>query len=143
MGSYSFKGGTKVDTYNYGVELTSRPKQVSFDYKYDSYNSDKFKVWASVENRSNNIVTQLAYGEIAAGTASSDYTTTVFDLIYDAKYKHLKATHFSLVFSSTNKCNDTHSVESSAIDNANLLRVVNSSYWGGSVLCIDNIQLIY
>ena len=139
----SFDIDNKVDTYNYGIAFASRPKSIAFQYKYDSYNSDKFKVWAVVENRSNGEVKRLAYGEIAAGNAVSTYTSMNITLNYDSNYTSLKATHFYIVFSSSNKCDDSHDVESTLLKNADLLRVVDSSYWCGSVLYIDNIQLNY
>ena len=143
LGKYSFDINNKTDDYNYGIEFTSRPLNISFDYKYSSYNSDKFKVWAVVENRDGGVTKRLAYGEIAAGSDASAYTNTTFQLTYDSAYNDLKATHFYIVFSSSNQCDDVHSVEATLLDNGSLLHVIDSSYWGGSVLYIDNIQLNY
>ena len=143
LGDYDFNKDTYEETYNYGIAFASRPKSIAFQYKYESYNNDKFKVWAVVENRANGEVKRLAYGEIAAGNAASAYTDIAIDLNYDSSYLDLKATHFYIAFSSSNKANDTHATESNAMEEAKLLRVVNSSYWGGSILYIDNIQLNY
>ncbi len=144
LGSYSFDGDSKIDTYNYGIEFTSRPLSISFDYKYDSYNSDKFKVWAVVENRDGGVVKRLAYGEIAAGEAAASYRNTSISLNYDPSYTNLKATHFYLVFSSSNLCDDVHATESGLLwDPTKMLRIIDGSYWGGSVLYVDDIKLNY
>ena len=144
LGTYSFDVDDKIDTYNYGIDFTSRPSTISFDYKYDSYNNDKFKVWAVVENRDGGVIKRLAYGEIGAGSATGNYTNTTIKLAYDPVFSNLKATHFYIVFSSSNKCDDTHTVESELLwEPTKMLRVIDSSYWGGSVLYIDNIQLNY
>ena len=143
LGDYDVNKDTYEETYKYGTALASRHKRIAFQYKYESYNNDKFKVWAVVENRANGEVKRLAYGEIAAGNAASAYTDIAIDLNYDSSYLDLKATHFYIAFSASNKANDTHATESNAMEEAKLLRVVNSSYWGGSILYIDNIQLNY
>lgn len=144
IGSYSFDKSTRADSYNYGIAFTSRPKSVSFEYKYAKFGSDNFKVWAVVENRSEGVVKRLAYGEVAAGDNAATYTSNSFELIYDPAFKDLKATHFYLVFSSSNKCSDKHSEETNLMESpSRLVGVVGGSYWGGSVLYIDNIHLNY
>ena len=54
LGTYAFDVDSKTDTYNYGIEFTSRPNKISFDYKYTSYHNDTYKVWTAVSNRNNN-----------------------------------------------------------------------------------------
>lgn len=143
LGSYSFDRDSRTDSYNYGIAFTSRPKSIAFEYKYSKFSNDYFKVWAVVENRSENGVKRLAYGEIAAGDNASEYTTATFELTYDPQYKDLKATHFYIVFSSSNKCSDLHSEETNLMESPRIVGVVGGSYWGGSVLYIDNIHLNY
>jgi hypothetical protein len=98
-------------------------------------------VWAVVENRTDNAVTRLAYGEIAAGSASSDFQTTTLNLTYEEGNKHLKATHFYIVFASSNKCNDNYNTENTAMNG--YVHYDNEEKWSGSTLYIDNIELIY
>ena len=144
LGSYSFDVNSQTDSYNYGIAFVSRPKSISFEYKYDSYNNDNFKVWAVVENRNDGSVKQLAYGEITAGNAAGSYTNATVALNYNSEYTNLKATHFYIVFSSSNKCSDLHSEETNLMETpTRMVKIIDSSYWGGSVLCVDNIQLIY
>lgn len=141
LGSYSFTYKNCTETYTYGIPFTSRPLQVKFDSKYTAYNNDNYKVWAVVENRTDNAVTRLAYGEIAAGSASSDYQSTTMELTYEENNKHLKATHFYIVFASSNKCNDAFDTENTAMKS--YVHYDDNEAWTGSTLYIDNIELIY
>lgn len=141
IGSSDFEVDSKQDNYQYGMEFTSRPSSISFDLKYDSYNNDQYKVWAVVEHREGEAVTQLARQEITGG-AEADYTRVTLNLgSYTDANK--KATHFYIVFASSYLCNDDHATESEAMKNSSLLHVIDDSYWGGSTLWIDNIQLNY
>lgn len=144
LGNYSFNVDNKTDTYNYGINFTARPKSIKFNYKYDSYNNDKFKVWAVAENRDENgNITTIANGEISAGTATSGSNYVSNEIILSYHYFHKAVTHFYIVFSSTNLCNDIHSTESQNIQSAKTLHVIDKSYWGESTLYIDDIELIY
>lgn len=141
IGSSDFDLNSMLDNYQYGMEFTSRPSSISFDLKYDSYNNDQYKVWAVVEHREGETVTQLARQEITGG-AEADYARVTLNLgnYTDASKK---ATHFYIVFASSYLCNDDHATESAVMKNYSLLHVVDNSYWGGSTLWIDNIQLNY
>lgn len=137
LGTYSYND--YKDTYNYGIDFSSRPTKIKFQCKYESCNNDKFKVWVIVENRENNKVTQLAYGEKIEGTISS-YNEQSIELAYSDHYT--KPTHFYIVFSSSYLCNDTFDNEKNAMKNAKVI-TYHDKYWGGSTLYIDDIELIY
>lgn len=137
LGTYIYNN--YKDTYNYGIDFSSRPTNIKFQCKYESCNNDKFKVWAVVENREDNQVTQLAYGEIIEGTISN-YSERNIELTYSNHYK--KPTHFYIVFSSSHLCNDIFDNEKNAMKNAKVI-TYHDKYWGGSTLYIDDIELIY
>ena len=142
LGMYSYNHPNNKDSYNYGIEFKSRPSKVSAMYKYTPYDSDSFKVWAIVENRDGSAVTPLGYGDLVKGGTISDWQELSFDITYTNFSK--KATHISLIFSSSSNCSDSQSEETSNLK----ALVVNGevdgyTHYEGSNLYIDNVTLIY
>ncbi|WP_455639407.1 DUF4493 domain-containing protein [Parabacteroides sp.] len=142
LGTYSYDHENNEDHYDCAYNFTSRPSKVSAMYKYTPYNGDAFKVWAIVENRDGSTVTQLGAGELVKGGTISDWQELSFDITYTNFSK--KATHISLVFSSSSNCSDLESTETS-----NLKGMVKNgevdgyTHYEGSNLYIDNVTLIY
>lgn len=142
LGVYSYNHSNNKDSYNYGTEFKSRPSKVSAMYKYTPYNSDSFKVWAIVENRDGSTVTQLGYGDLVKGGTISDWQELSFDIIYTNFAK--KATHISLIFSSSSNCSDSQSEETSNLKDLVVNGEVDGyTHYEGSNLYIDNVTLIY
>lgn len=142
LGSYSFDHENDKDSYNYGVEFESRPSKVSAMYKYTPYNNDSFKVWAVVENRDGDTVTQLGIGELVEGKSISDWQKLSFDITYTNFTK--RATHISIVFSSSSKCSDNESEETANLKSMVVNGEVDGyTHYEGSNLYIDNVELIY
>ena len=136
-----FTGSYTYNTYTYGTPCESRPSAISFDCKYDSYNNDMFKVWAIVEFRNDTSVIELAKKELVSGSLNSyaNLKLSLEDVFTDF---YLHATHITIVFSSTQQCNDNNDTESSNIKNSGVLYYTDNR-WKGSTLYIDNISLIY
>lgn len=142
LGSYSYNHSNNKDSYNYGTGFKSRPSKVSAWYKYTPYNSDSFKVWAIVENRDGTTVTKLGSGELVKGGTINDWQELSFDITYTNFTK--KATHISLVFSSSSKCSDNESTETSNLKSmVTNGKVDGYTHYEGSNLYIDNVTLIY
>ena len=142
LGTYSYNHSTNVDSYNYGETFESRPSKVSAMYKYLPYGNDSFKAWAIVENRDGSTVTQLGAGELVKGGTVSDWQELSFDITYTNFSK--KATHISLVFSSSSNCSDLESTETSNLkDMVKNGEVDGYTHYEGSNLYIDNVTLIY
>lgn len=142
LGVYSYNHSNNKESYNYGTEFKSRPSKVSAMYKYTPYNSDSFKVWAIVENRDGSTVTQLGYGDLVKGGTISDWQELSFDITYTNFSK--KATHISLIFSSSSNCSDSESEETSNLKDLVVNGEVDGyTHYEGSNLYIDNVTLIY
>lgn len=134
-GEHSSDGDT--EEFSFGQPFNSRPTSISFDYKYVPVNSESFTAYIVLENRDNEVITELGRGEY-----SSDKNVPFENLSIEINYTNtdLKATHVYVVF------------ESSTSDNPQVLSVrgrdssiynYGDSKYIGSVLTIDNIILNY
>ena len=138
IGKYSFVHEDGPETYDYGMSYSSRPTSVEFYYTYSPYNGDSFKVWVVLENRSNDgNVTRIGYGELTGSESITSFTHNTISIEYSNIY--LNITHMYIVFSSSANCSDVEETE-----NNNLQGMVSEgNYHNGSVLTIDDVQLIY
>lgn len=138
IGKYSFVHEDGPETYDYGMSYSSRPTSVEFYYTYSPYNGDSFKVWVVLENRSNDgNVTRIGYGELTGSESITSFTHNTISIEYSNIY--LDITHMYIVFSSSANCSDVEETE-----NNNLQGMVSEgNYHNGSVLTIDDVQLIY
>ncbi len=135
MGSYSYSNGT--ETFNYGRPFTSRPTSLTFSYKYHSVNSEGYKAYVVVENRSNGTV-EIGRGEISSSTETVGFNKVTVPITYSRK--DLKATHMYIVFiSSTASSPEVECVKGS---NSAFYGYSDSSYQG-SKLTVDDITLNY
>lgn len=142
LGTYRFDHSDNKDYYNYPYPFTSRPSKVSAWYKYVPCNNDSFKVWAIVENRDGSTVTSLGYGELVKGGTISDWQELSFDITYTNFSK--KATHISLIFSSSSNCSDSEVAETLNLKDLVVNGEVDGyTHYEGSNLYIDNVTLIY
>lgn len=142
LGTYSYDHSNNKDSYNYGTEFKSRPSKVSAMYKYTPYNNDSFKAWAIVENRDGSIVTRLGSGELVKGGTISDWQELSFDIEYTNFTK--RATHISIVFSSSSNCSDDESEEKTNLKSMVVNGEVDGyTHYEGSNLYIDDVTLIY
>lgn len=143
MGSHDYTGSETTfekdnETITYGQPFTSRPSSFSFDYKFASYNSESFKAYAVIENRSGGKVTQLAYGELVSNTDKSDFVTANVNLRYSNL--NLKATHAYIVFVSSNADSPTVTKRYGSVS---MFNGYSDTKYQGNVLTVDNIKFNY
>lgn len=136
-GEYDVSG--KVE--NYGRSFGSRPTGIKFDYKYQPMSGEKFDAYVVVENRDGDVVTELGRGHIdqeLAGQIVSSFTNTTVKIKYTDRTK--KATHITVVFLSS-------TAEKPAVaqiwGEAGAFNGYYDSKYIGSVLTVDNVQLVY
>lgn len=142
LGKYSYNHDKNQDVYDFGYEFTSRPSKVNFYYKYIPYNNDSFKSWVVVVNRDNGVETVLGKGEIIKGGNISSWTLISVPIIYTNLEK--KATHYYIVFSSSSKCSEIETEETSNLKSyVSNVETDGYTHYEGSNLYIDNVQLIY
>jgi hypothetical protein len=138
LGSYDSDNMTP----NYGMAFTSRPKSLTFYYKYTPCNTDKMVVEVAVENRTGGTVTTLASGTFTSGTAVATYTKHTIDLNYTNTT--LKATHLRVLFKSgTDSWSNTATQDDSLWLEVPSKNNLGSGKYVGSMLYIDNVTLGY
>lgn len=125
-----------------GIPFASRPTSLKFNYKYTPYNSNSMEAYIILENRENSTV-EIGRGSLVSGQAVATYKSQTIDVVYNTQYSHLKATHIRLIF---------RSAASSGLGNSDIQIIEGSvstingngdSYFEGSVLFIDDVELIY
>lgn len=140
LGSYTavHANGGVTETYNEGYAFTSKPKSMTFWYKYTSAASgEQGFVQIEVERREGSTVTSLAK-TIQNLPAVAQYTQVTVPLT--GYPDGVKSSHIKVMFSSSDKCSYTQSQEDGNIKtNDNRADCIST----GSVLYIDNIRLNY
>lgn len=134
-----YTGTTSDDgTMNEGRPFTSRPQKLIFDYKYSSYDNERFGVYVEIFSGD----TSIGYGEYLSvnNASTSDFTSQGVDIIYTNKT--LKATSVRIKF-----CSVAEGDNPAVITNAEVNVPEGSEdiyhIHGGSVLYIDNISFDY
>jgi hypothetical protein len=129
-------------TPDYGMSFTSRPKSLTFYYKYTPCNSDTMLAEIIVENRSNGTVTQLGSGSFSTNSAVNSYTLKTVEVNYTNT--SLKATHLRILFrSGTDSWSNTE-----VSDNSRWLEIpgmwnLSTGKYVASQLYIDDVTLGY
>lgn len=117
-----------------GRDFTTRPTALSFECKYDSYDNERFGIYVELYNGT----TSIASGSLLStnGTSISNFTTYTIKLAYTNEL--LKATSIRISFYSVAQ-GDSPATRKVTIS------IPAGSYkiYGGSVLTVDNINLIY
>ena len=127
--------------------FASRPTKLQFNYKYDAYNNDTYKVVVELRNGDN----VIASNEFTAGGASA---WTLGEIPFKYSSTAQKATSISVYFySSVNEEPDvrTHAsltlyVEGGTLEFSNEGSTLSTNRNGvnyGSCLTVDNIKLVY
>lgn len=116
-----------------GISFASRPSSMAFYYKYDSYNSDTFKVYICVKNGE----TVIAEG-MATPSAAGDWTYCKVDLTYSETSLTAQNIYIELKSSSASGEPPWTTKRSITYGGTNTAGV-----HGGSVLTVDDIELIY
>lgn len=138
--SYRTAGSIYIGTYDgnekYGKPFSSRPTQVSFWYKYYSYNNESTEPYVEVYDKQGSVI---GTGKFLISQSKDDFTQGMINISYSGN-EGKKADKIAIVFSSTNSASPATEIlqgEQSAI----------VGYWDsrhiGSVLTIDDVSLIY
>ena len=140
MGEGTKRGILYVGTTDYDGNRTEgkawpvRPTHLAFHYKYDSYDNERFGVYIELYNE-NTLIASGKYQSVNNVSVSS-YTYMEVPLTYSDI--SLKATSIKIRFYSVADGDD------SATRRLNVTIPAGSyKIWGGSVLTVDNISLIY
>lgn len=142
MGSGTKRGILYVGTTDYdgnrteGKNFESRPTALTFQYMYDSYDNERFGAYIEMYNGS----TMIASGTYTStnGTSVSSYAECKVSLTYSITT--LKATSIRIRFYSVADGDEpaTRRVYITLPNESSTRRI-----WGGSVLTIDDISLVY
>lgn len=139
IGEHSATSETS-EVFDYGKPFTSRPTGFSFSYKYIPYNNDSMKAYIVVENRDNGVV-ELGRGEIVSADNVSSFTKATVNINYTDTSK--KATHMYIVFCSSSDL----AIDAPGVKNVKGSKSFIEGYADsrrvGSVLTVDDIELIY
>ena len=116
-----------------GHRFLSRPLELTFRYKYESYKEETFYVSVVLKNEQNEII---ASNEVLDGAAASSWTEMSIPLNYINETS--KASDIYICFKST-------SASSPSYDKGKSLEMNGTTQKGhmGSVLKIDDLVLIY
>ena len=127
-----FLGKINGTSPEYGYPFTSRPKALSFWYKYAPDGKHNFTAKILLENRSGQGTVVLGEASFSGG-AQGQYVEKVLEVNYAEENKHLAATHIRIEFNSGTNTNGE-------VDKAS---IKPTSRHIGNKLYIDDIQLKY
>lgn len=132
--------GTANDAGNHaseGYSFTSRPDKLRFQYKYAPKNSETYMVTVRLTDDEENVI---AEAETTSGPASSSWAEASLDLIYDQEFKDVRPSNIYIAFRSAS-CADSEI----GYEKNQTVEMAGSNFNGhlGSVLKIDNVELIY
>lgn len=128
---------TKTAVYD-GIEFTSRPKSLTFDYKYTpGKGGDQYYAEIVIQNKQADTVTEIGRGLSRNGNSVGEWTPVTIDIEYTEAGKKMKATHMYIVFKSgDNAGNDYFNTVPSFGD-------LSDGQYVGSEFFVDNIVLSY
>lgn len=144
LGSYSFDGTTesRID----GIEFSSRPSSLSFDYSYTAYNSEQAEVSVTLFDKNNNkLVDAVEY-------LTNANAGTITKTISFGNYKFgEKAVKLAICFKSTRSDvvpaiyipTGSELNESQSLGNKTISANSYKAFAKGSELIIDNVKLNY
>lgn len=128
---------TKTAVYD-GIEFTSRPKSLTFDYKYTpGKGGDQYYAEIVILNKQVDAVTEIGRGLSRNGNSVGEWTPVTVDIEYTEVGKKMKATHMYIVFKSgDNAGNDYFNTVPDFGD-------LSKGEYVGSEFFVDNIKLNY
>lgn len=119
--------------YEEGIDFTSRPLKIKFDYKYSPTNSDtEAMLRFSILNGDTKLASQTVH--LSAQNDWTSYTVTI-----DYTNQKKVATTLKLMFASSSLASDDQTEEEAIKTTDN----TSEKYSVGSALYIDNIELLY
>lgn len=128
---------TKTAVYD-GIEFTSRPKSLTFDYKYTpDKGGDQYYAEIVILNRQADTVTEIGRGLSRNGNSVGEWTSVTVDIKYTETGKKLKATHMYIVFKSGDNAGNDY------FNTVPNLGNLSDGQYVGSEFFVDNIVLNY
>lgn len=128
---------TKTAVYD-GIEFTSRPKSLTFDYKYTpSKGGDQYYAEIVIQNKQADTVTEIGRGLSRNGNSVGEWTPVTIDIEYTEAGKKMKATHMYIVFKSGDNAGNDYFNTVPSFGN------LSDGQYVGSEFFVDNIVLSY
>lgn len=93
-----FIGTFENNKENYGHSFNSRPTKMSFTYRFHSYNNEPASAMILIENRTENVTTELGSGKLLLTSAMATTNNTTVSVNIEYKNTHLQPTHITIVF---------------------------------------------
>lgn len=126
-----YNGGEK-----FGKPFNSKPTALSFYYRYDPYNGDKYTAEIQIKN-GDQVIGQASFKSAEAVGA---FTQKVVEVVYDDNYKHLAPTTICVLFKSGDNEGSKDYLKG-WVDYGGSFWSGNSSQ--GSKFYVDEISLVY
>ena len=121
-----------------GIEFTSRPKSLSFDYKYTpGKGGDQYYAEIVILNKQGDVATEIGRGLLRKGDSVQEWSSTSVDIVYTEEGKKLKATNMYIVFKSGDKS------DNSSFNTVPGFGNFSKGEYVGSEFFVDNIVLNY
>lgn len=128
---------TKTAVYD-GIEFASRPKSLTFDYKYTpGKGGDQYYAEIVILNKQANRVTEIGRALSRNGNSVGEWTPVTVDVEYTEEGKKMKATHMYIVFKSGDKAGNDYFNTVPKFGN------LSDGQYIGSEFFVDNIVLNY
>lgn len=136
-----YAGTTSSDgTLSEGRPWSSRPTQLTFNYKYSSYNNERFGVYVELYADGNSSPIAIGTFESINGESKTEFTPYTIKLEYSNL--ELKPSIIKIKFCSV-AINDDPAVQKNVSVNVPEGSDKYYNVHGGSVLTIDDISLVY
>lgn len=132
-----YDSNTQKAVYD-GIEFTSRPKSLIFDYKYTpGKGGDQYYAEIVILNKQGETVTEIGHGLSRNGNSVGEWSPMTINIEYTDEGEKMKATHMYIVFKSGDKAGK---------DYCNTLPPfadLSTGEFVGSEFFVDNIKLNY
>ena len=132
-----YDSNTKKAVYD-GIEFSSRPRSLSFDYKYTpGKGGDQYYAEIVILNKQGDVTTEIGRGLLRNGDSVQEWSSASIDIVYTEEGKKLKATNMYIVFKSGDKASNDSFNTVPGFGN------LSDGEYVGSEFYVDNIVLIY
>lgn len=121
-----------------GIEFTSRPKSLIFDYKYTpGKGGDQYYAEIVILNKQGETVTEIGHGLSRNGNSVGEWSPMTINIEYTDEGKKMKATHMYIVFKSGDKAGKDYCNTLPSFGDLGTGEFVGSEFF------VDNIKLNY
>lgn len=132
-----YDSNTQKAVYD-GIEFTSRPKSLIFDYKYTpGKGGDQYYAEIVILNKQGETVTEIGHGLSRNGNSVGEWSPMTINIEYTDEGKKMKATHMYIVFKSGDKAGKDYCNTLPSFGDLGTGEFVGSEFF------VDNIKLNY